>query len=151
MRSGPGHFPRNASTMSRDKIGLGRILVVDDVPINRLLLGEFLKNWEIEFSFAENGKGALEVQCADAHDLILMDVSMPVMDGLEATRRIRSHEAATGAERVPVIALTAHALDNERRDFFQAGCDDLVTKPVSAGELRRKLRRWLPHERDIGG
>ena len=95
---------------------------------------------------ARHGREALVVLERDAFDAVLMDCQMPEMDGYEATAAIRQREAAQGAERrVPVIALTAGAVEGDRDKCLAAGMDDYLSKPFSLVQLERTLRQWLPH------
>jgi signal transduction histidine kinase/CheY-like chemotaxis protein len=117
-----------------------RILIVEDQPENRLLLLNLLEPLGFDLREAVNGKEAVEL-CEEWHPhLIWMDVRMPVMDGMEATRRIKSTEAGA---RTKIIALTAHALEDERRDILAAGCDDFVRKPYRDSEIFDALSTHL--------
>ncbi|HEX2526644.1 MAG TPA: ATP-binding protein, partial [Geminicoccus sp.] len=110
-----------------------RILVVDDVPANRELMSTMLTRRGHAVELAENGAQAVEAFKAGGYDVVLMDVQMPVMDGMEATRRIRQLPAPLNA--IPVLALTANVLDSERRRCLSAGMDRCLTKPVVWNEL----------------
>lgn len=114
-----------------------KILVAEDIDSNYMLIKAFLGKHYIPVR-ARNGREAVELFRAQAPDLILMDVKMPVMDGLEATRLIRA-ESAT----VPIIALTAFAFESDRSKAFAAGCNDYLTKPVSQELLNEKLEHYL--------
>lgn len=114
-----------------------RILIAEDTDSNYLLLSIILRK-EYEIIRAMNGKEAVDICRNDRPDLILMDFKMPVMDGLEATRQIRSFD-----KDLPIIALTANAYDSDREHAFEAGCDDYMSKPVSAVALRELLTRFL--------
>lgn len=114
-----------------------RILIAEDTDSNYLLLSIILRK-EYEIIRAMNGKEAVDICRNDRPDLVLMDFKMPVMDGLEATRQIRSFDKS-----LPIIALTANAYDSDREHAFEAGCDDYMSKPVSAVALRELLTRFL--------
>jgi signal transduction histidine kinase/CheY-like chemotaxis protein len=117
-----------------------RILVVDDNSLNREIMAKMLERMGHRADVAQDGAEAVASQQADAYDLILMDCQMPVMDGLEATRRIRALE--NGAARVPIIALTGNAFDEDRQRCLEAGMDDHLPKPVRLDVLRSTLDRW---------
>ncbi|MDD5215474.1 MAG: MASE3 domain-containing protein [Methylococcales bacterium] len=117
-----------------------RLLVAEDQFENRLLLHKILEPLGFELHDAFNGEEAVMRYEAWKPDLIFMDMRMPVMDGLEATRRIRASE---DGEKVKIIALTAHALENERVEILEAGCDDLVRKPYRENELFEALTKYL--------
>jgi CheY-like chemotaxis protein/HPt (histidine-containing phosphotransfer) domain-containing protein len=118
------------------------ILAADDVEINRLVLEDLLMHEGAQVVFVTNGLQAverLERDGADAFDLVLMDVQMPVMDGIEATRRIRAM-----APLLPVLGLTAHALAEEREKCMDAGMVDVATKPINLKSLVAAIRRQVP-------
>lgn len=119
-----------------------RILLAEDNAINQQVALRQLERLGFEAEIAGNGAEAVERAMAERFDLIFMDCQMPVVDGLEATRRIRRHETQTG-RRVPIIAITANALSTDRENCFAAGMDDYVSKPVSMESLRSVVRRWL--------
>ncbi len=110
------------------------ILLVEDKPMNRKLATVLLekKGWQV--SKAHNGREALEIIASESFDLVLMDVQMPEMDGLEATRRIRKEEERTG-ERLPIIAMTANVMQGDREQVLKAGMDGYIGKPFNADEL----------------
>ncbi len=120
-----------------------RILLVEDNPENRDMLSRRLIRRGFEVDFAEDGEEAVRKAREGAPALILMDLSLPVMDGWEATRRIKA-DAATAS--IPVIALTAHAMSSDREQALGAGCDDYDTKPVDLERLLGKMRALLPGE-----
>lgn len=109
-----------------------RILAAEDNKTNRLVLSKLLKSLEIDLSFAENGIEAVEAFQTDRPDLIFMDISMPKMDGKEATQRIREIE---GNSRVPIIALTAHAVEGDEEGILAAGLDHYLTKPLRKDQI----------------
>jgi CheY-like chemotaxis protein len=119
-----------------------RILVTEDNLVNQRMATAVLKKAGWVFAVANNGSEALEKMRTEAFDLVLMDVQMPTMDGLEATRRIRELEAGTGRH-VPIVALTANAFESDRRACLDAGMDDFIAKPFRAPELVATLDRWL--------
>jgi PAS domain S-box-containing protein len=112
-----------------------RILVVEDNPENVVLLRAYLENLSLSLDFASNGNEAVEKRQKGNYDLVLMDIQMPVMDGYAATRKIRAWEESCRAPRVPVVALTAHALIGASGQSIDAGCDGHVTKPVRKNDL----------------
>ncbi|MWD28329.1 response regulator [Aquicoccus sp. SCR17] len=114
-----------------------RVLVAEDNGTNRLILDKFLRGAPIRLSFALNGAEALEAHRADPADVVLMDMAMPVMDGLEATRRIRANQGPQPW----IVALTANAFDSDREACLAAGMDDFLTKPVRRAELLDRLAR----------
>jgi len=123
----------------------GRVLVVDDDATNRKVIAALLAKIGITAILSEDGEqGAAAIAQGEAPDVVLMDVRMPVLDGYEATRRIRAWEAANGRPRVPIVALTADAFDEHRQRCLAAGMDDFLTKPLNADGLLAVLRKWLP-------
>ena len=118
-----------------------RILLVEDNADNRDMLSRRLIRRGFEIEFAEDGEEAVRKAKQAAPALILMDLSLPVMDGWEATRRIKA-DSETAA--IPVIALTAHAMASDRDLAFKAGCDDYDTKPVDLERLLGKMQALLP-------
>ncbi|MBZ5738367.1 response regulator [Nocardioides mangrovi] len=120
-----------------------RVLVVEDNPVNQLVATGMLESLGVSVDLASDGLEAVDRLAGDhGYDLVLMDCRMPNLDGFDATRRIRSAEA-TG-RRVPIIAMTASALEGERERCIEAGMDDYLTKPVDAGELEHAIRTWAP-------
>jgi CheY-like chemotaxis protein/HPt (histidine-containing phosphotransfer) domain-containing protein len=117
-----------------------RILLVEDNEINRYVAIELLNRVGAVADTAENGVEAVEKFDANAYDLILMDVQMPEMDGLEATRIIRARE---GGREIPILAMTANIFEETRQDCLEAGMNDFVAKPVDPSELFSTINRWL--------
>ena len=117
-----------------------RVLLVEDDLVNRTIASFLLEDLGHQVEIAEDGVQAVEMAAAQAYDLILMDMQMPRMDGLEATRHIRS-QALHG--RPPIVAITANAFDQDRQACIDAGMDDFVTKPIVPDLLREVLRKWL--------
>jgi CheY-like chemotaxis protein len=117
-----------------------KILLVEDNETNRDMLSRRLVRKGYEVVMALDGQQAVEMATSEAPDLILMDMSLPVIDGWEATRRVK----ADGATRtIPVIALTAHAMAGDREKAIEAGCDDYDTKPIDLGRLLEKITLLL--------
>ncbi|KIU37273.1 response regulator [Methylobacterium radiotolerans] len=116
-----------------------RILIVEDVALNRDLLTQLLED-EYEILIAVDGAAGVDMAIAHRPDLILMDLSLPLVDGWEATRRIKAN-ATTSA--IPVMAITANAMTGDEDRARAAGCDDFMTKPVDEDLLFAKLQHWL--------
>jgi CheY-like chemotaxis protein len=120
-----------------------RILVAEDNPINQKLVAKLLEKWGYEALIASDGREAMERLAHEAVALVLMDVQMPEMDGLEATRAIRAQEAGT-SRHVPIIATTAHAHDSDRDRCLAAGMDDYISKPIDAETLWLAIQTAVP-------
>ncbi|HTM48209.1 MAG TPA: response regulator [Bryobacteraceae bacterium] len=116
-----------------------KILVAEDVPDNRFLIEVYMQGSPHVLTFVEDGRAAVDQFRNATFDLILMDVRMPGMDGLEATRAIRAIERDRGSESVPIIALTAHALPEDLAEIMKAGCSAHVSKPVTLADLRNAV------------
>jgi len=128
------------------------ILLAEDVPINQELATIVLEQLGHTVTLASNGAEAVEQFCKGSFDLVLMDMQMPLMDGLQATRAIRARERESGC-RIPIIAMTANASENDRQNCLASGMDDFIVKPVRAEVLRKALARYsgktvLPDESD---
>jgi two-component system cell cycle response regulator DivK len=117
-----------------------RILLVEDNEMNRDMLSRRLVRNGYEVFLATDGQQGLDMAVSERPDLILMDMSLPVMDGWEATRRIKANDAT---RRIPVIALTAHAMAGDREKALEVGCDDYDTKPVEISRLVGKIAALL--------
>ena len=120
-----------------------RVLIVDDSTENRLLLKVFLKKHPVEVDEATDGAEAVERVVGDHYALVLMDVHMPVMDGLDATRTIRQREHADGLARTPILALTADDTPADHKRSLEAGCDDHLVKPITRERLAHIMQHWL--------
>jgi two-component system, sensor histidine kinase and response regulator len=120
-----------------------RILLVEDNPVNREVAVGMLESLGCVAHAAENGWLALEAMNNDAYDAVLMDCQMPVMDGLTATAELRRREQNAGGARLPIIALTANAMEGDRERCLAAGMDDFLSKPFSQQQLAALLKRWL--------
>ena len=117
-----------------------KILLVEDNEMNRDMLSRRLMRNGYEVLLAVDGEQAVSVATADTPDLILMDMSLPVIDGWEATRRIK---AVAATAHIPIIALTAHAMAGDREKAIAAGCDDYDTKPIELARLLGKIEALL--------
>jgi len=124
-----------------------RLLVVEDHPLNQEVMKDLLASLGYAFDLASNGAEALRALEQKDYSLVLMDCQMPELDGYEATRRLRRVEREKGEPRTPVIAVTAHALADEREKVLQAGMDDFLTKPLQLAALEQTLDRWAPRAR----
>jgi CheY-like chemotaxis protein len=122
-----------------------RVLLVEDNPVNQELAQEMLLSLGLQVDVAEDGQRALAAYGSEQYALVLMDCQMPVLDGFEATRRLRALEQAVGeGARMPVIALTANALSGDREACIDAGMDDYLSKPFTLAQLAETVGRWLP-------
>jgi signal transduction histidine kinase/DNA-binding response OmpR family regulator/HPt (histidine-containing phosphotransfer) domain-containing protein len=119
------------------------LLLVEDNPVNREVAVGMLESLGCIIDTADNGWLALQAMNTATYDAVLMDCQMPVMDGLAATGEIRRREQASGAARVPIIALTANAMEGDRERCLDAGMDDFLSKPFTQQQLAMLLRRWL--------
>ncbi len=120
----------------------GLALLVEDNLINQQIAQAMLEKVGVKVELAGNGQQALEALDRGRFALILMDIGMPVMDGLEATRRLRQREALGGLPRTPVIALTAHTTATDRQACIDAGMDDFLPKPFNRAALEQIVERW---------
>ncbi len=118
-----------------------RILVVEDQEDNRRIIRDLLAATDYVITEAVNGEEALAAVARERPDLILMDIQLPVMDGYEATRRIKADPALRS---IPIIAVTSYALSGEEAKVRAAGCDDYVAKPYSPRQLLAKIRQYVP-------
>lgn len=123
----------------------GRVLVVEDDRVNQRVIGMMLSRLGVTHELVDNGKSAVHRATTEDWDLVLMDVQMPDVDGLEATRRIRKHPRG----RLPIVALTANALSEDRQACQAAGMDGFLAKPVRETELRAALNQWLSRKKEL--
>lgn len=117
-----------------------RVLLVEDNDVNRIIATKLLEKRGHVVIAVENGALAVDRTASDQFDIVLMDVSMPVMDGLTATTHIREREHASGGH-LPIVAVTAHALEQDRARCFAAGMDDYLTKPIRSADLFATVAR----------
>jgi CheY-like chemotaxis protein len=118
-----------------------KILIVEDNEMNRDMLSRRLARQGFEIALAVDGRQGVEMAAKEKPDLILMDMSLPVMNGWEATEKVKSNPAT---KNIPVIALTAHAMSEDREKCIAAGCNDFDTKPVDLPRLLEKIKALIP-------
>jgi len=133
LQSAPGYLPLELTGR--------RVLMVEDNEINRDVASELLSDLGIRVAVAVNGREGVDQVLAEAFDLVLMDIQMPVMDGLTATRLIRSDARF---HQLPIIAMTAHTMSGDRERSLEAGMNDHLTKPINPDTLAAMLFRWMP-------
>jgi CheY-like chemotaxis protein len=122
-----------------------KVLLVEDNEMNRDMLSRRLIRRGFQVVFAMDGQHGIDLAHSERPDIILMDMSLPVIDGWEATRRLKADDATRS---VPVIGLTAHAMSGDRKKAIEAGCDDYDTKPVELDRLIGKIERLLGTAKD---
>jgi signal transduction histidine kinase/DNA-binding response OmpR family regulator/HPt (histidine-containing phosphotransfer) domain-containing protein len=132
------------STLDAAVCGTARVLLVEDNEINQEIALAMLEGSGYQVGVAGTGRQALAVLANGGYDVVLMDCQMPEMDGFEATRQLRSHEAESGRPALPVIALTANAISGDRERCLAAGMNDYVSKPFARAQLLACLARWAP-------
>jgi signal transduction histidine kinase/CheY-like chemotaxis protein len=120
-----------------------RILVVEDDDINITVIKSMLEHPKIDLTIAKNGKEGVRAFSHERYDLILMDVSMPIMDGVTATKLIREKERLEGRPHTPIICLSAHVMKHQQEEFISSGMDDLLPKPIQKAKLLSALRKWV--------
>lgn len=122
-----------------------KFLIVEDDEINRMIIKAYLEHPKINLSIAKTGLEAVELCRQQEFDMIFMDVSMPIMSGIDATHIIRNEERKNGRRPAPIICITAHAMKSDREDFIKAGMDDYLTKPLRKNDLLQMVKKWLTH------
>jgi CheY-like chemotaxis protein len=127
-----------------------RILVADDSPDNRLVIAAYLRQRPYQVDFAEDGKQAFGKFIAGPYNLVLMDIQMPEMDGLDTTRAIRQWESEHGRVPTPIVALTAYALEEDVRRVLSAGCDLHISKPIKKQALLDCIQKAIQPGRTSG-
>jgi CheY-like chemotaxis protein len=128
-----------------DTSGLN-VLLAEDNPINMMLIRELLRRRGHRVTEVANGNAAVEAMRTGRYDLLLTDIHMPGMDGIEAAQAVRAWEGETGRARTPIVALTADALDTGKRACQEAGMDGFLTKPVDPAELEEMFLMLFPSE-----
>jgi len=153
-RNGAKQTPRSITTRhtAREVLNLfagrkARILLAEDNITNQQVALGILKKLGLRADAVANGMEVLKALESLPYDLVLMDVQMPEMDGIEATRQIRSLQSSIPNHQIPIIAMTAHAMQGDREHCIEAGMNDYVTKPVSPQALVEALDKWLPKEK----
>ena len=136
---------RSAGVVTWDE-SLGVLLVAEDNPVNQRVAAAMLRRLGYEVDVVDNGAKAVEAMSTRGYDAVLMDCEMPILDGFEATRRVRAAEG--DGRRVPIIAMTAHVLRGDRERCIGAGMDDFIAKPIDLVRLGRVLARWVTDSRD---
>ena len=121
-----------------------RILLVEDNKVNKMVAEGILGKLGFSADTADNGQQAIDMLEAASYDIVFMDVQMPVMDGYQATRAIRGGKTKAANPKVPIIAMTAHAMKGDREKCLQGGMDDYISKPISPRKLAKALEKWLP-------
>jgi len=133
----------NKILISKKKDNPLDVLIAEDNEVNRIIFAEAMKATGLRYRIVENGEEAVAYFQSENPTIICMDVSMPVMDGLVATRTIREIEARDNISRTPIIGVTAHALNGDKKKCLEAGMDDYLTKPVSPEKLNAKIRSYI--------
>jgi signal transduction histidine kinase/CheY-like chemotaxis protein len=123
-----------------------KLLIAEDNKVNQMVVTSMLASLGFDIVVAANGREAVEAFKEQQFGLVIMDVSMPEMDGLEATRAIRAYERGTSFGRVPIIAATAHAMEEDKKRCREAGMDDYIAKPLRREALLTKIRQWLTED-----
>ena len=126
-----------------------KVLLVDDNEVNQCVAEALMEPFGMQIDIASNGQEAVDSVRQGQYDLVFMDHFMPVMDGVEATKNIRAL-GTEYARSLPIIALTADAVQGVREEFFAAGMNDFVSKPIEMPEIARVLRRWMPEGKICG-
>ena len=139
---GTGKYPTESSISAPL-----HILLVDDVKINLIVLSSMLQQWGHMTETAENGLQAIELLKTHKYDVVFMDCQMPEMDGYECARRLRLPETGALNPKIPIIAVTAHAMTGDKERCLTSGMDDYISKPINHNELRSKLAQWSPKRR----
>lgn len=121
-----------------------RVLVVEDNAINQRIMDQYLRRLKVERTMVDNGRQAVDLLASERFDLVLLDIQMPVMDGMETTRYIRDPQSPVLQHEIPLIALTAHAIKGDAEKFLKQGMNDYLSKPVLMDSLQTVLARWLP-------
>jgi CheY-like chemotaxis protein len=140
------HVTESPTIQNKDQTALFKhVLVVEDMPINQIVVTQMLNGAVEQLDFASNGLEALtklKEHEDNYYELILMDCLMPVMDGYEATRRIRKREAGENNQYIPIIAMTANAMNGDKEKCFDAGMDEYISKPLIKEDLIVLLERF---------
>jgi signal transduction histidine kinase/ActR/RegA family two-component response regulator len=125
-----------------------RVLAAEDIPTNQLVLKTIMQSFGVEITMVDNGRLAVEAWLAEPYDLVLMDIQMPEMDGIAATRAIRAAEAELGRPRTPIIAVSANAMTHQVKEYLAAGMDGHVAKPIELSKLHAAIEAALSQSAD---
>ena len=120
-----------------------KALIVEDYAGNVVVVSHMLKNINVSFDHAENGKQAVEMSGKKKYDFILMDIQMPEMDGIQATISIRDREDKENLDKIPIMGMTAHAMTTEKDKCFRIGMNEFITKPINENEFYQKIFRLI--------
>jgi len=131
-----------AARETDDGVSSAHVLLVEDDAVNQMVLAAMLEQLGCSVDIVDDGAAACEAAANTHYDMVFMDCHMPLMDGFEATRRIRDEEARTDGTHTPIVALTALALAGDRERCLDSGMDDYMTKPVRAAQLAAAVQRW---------
>ena len=118
------------------------VLIAEDNEINQIYIQYLIEDTGLSYKFVENGILAVEAWKTSHPDMILMDISMPEMDGIQATKAIRTIEKKDKRKHVPIIATTAHAMQGDKEKFLESGMDDYISKPISKTQFMEKINQW---------
>jgi len=121
-----------------------RLLAAEDNKTNQMIFRKMIKALDLDLTLADNGRAALAAYREQRPDILFTDISMPEMDGLDLTREIRRIEEAEGADRLPIVAMTAHAMDDHEAEIFAAGVDHYLTKPLKKDQIIGKITSHVP-------
>lgn len=137
------HLPKMSDTIPQDLKGLS-ILMAEDNTVNQFVARQIMSRWNVKLTFANNGQEAVDLLAKNKYGLVLMDIQMPVMDGIEAAKRIRSAPPESGIDRnIPIIALTADAMPETKEKIKAAGMNDIVVKPFDSDSLYALIKTFL--------
>ncbi len=136
----------NVRTLAKDALREGVVLLAEDDDVNRLATTRFLEKMGVQVVSVINGREALDALTQGTFCCVIMDVQMPVMNGVEATQAIRTGAVGESHKDIPIIAMTAHAMDGDQEHFLEAGMSDYLAKPVDMQSLKRILLKYLKHD-----
>lgn len=117
-----------------------KVLIVEDIPLNLELILDIFKAMNFTVHTASNGEEAVQKTELEQYDLIIMDIEMPVMDGITATRIIKRNPSYAN---IPIVVLTAYAMKGDREKFLEQGCDDYIAKPIDVPSFMKKMEKYL--------
>jgi CheY-like chemotaxis protein len=141
VKSGP-QAAEHIGVLPEKRVSPARVLVAEDNAVNQEVARHMLEALGCAVTIAVNGKEALRALQSEAYEIVFMDCQMPEMDGFEATKAIRAFEGGDGRH-IPIVAMTAHAVQGDRERCLAAGMDDFISKPVNPNRLREAVNRWI--------